>query len=58
MTACVDCKEPTPDKDLDGDDRCPVCAALCSLRLTLERRGIIHRELWDIPNQQLPPTDR
>jgi hypothetical protein len=56
--ACAKCGSIEPVASLNADDLCGVCAALASLRDTLEKRGIIHPTLFDRSKSQLPPSDR
>lgn len=46
---CALCGDPTPEVVLDADDRCPLCAAIDNLRVTMERKGTRHPELFDRP---------
>lgn len=63
MLNCVACQVPNAANTLDADFLCPVCSALESLRLTMEKRGTRRRELWDRQHRRredhcLPPSDR
>lgn len=57
---CSQCGEPEVLSKLNADFECQVCAALMSLKATLERMGRIHRELplEEPAHSQLPPSDR
>lgn len=43
---------------LNADLECEICAALMSLKATMERKGLIHPDLFDHKNAALPPGDR
>jgi hypothetical protein len=59
MTDCPKCGSRVPEKELTADDECGLCAALRSLRNTLEKRGLLHPELFERANNSvLPPSDR
>ena len=62
MLNCVACQVPNEASTMTADFLCPICAALESLRVTMEKSGSRRRELWDRrqnqANSSLPPTDR
>ena len=55
---CAKCGDvvPVEELELSPDDFCAICAAIDSLTATLERRGILHPQLFK--DNQLPPSDR
>ena len=57
MSVCSKCGDPTPLAELSADDWCPLCESLARLRDTLEKKGIVHPQLFD-RNRQLPRGDR
>jgi hypothetical protein len=59
ITPCPMCGNPVPESELSADDECEVCAALRRLRITLEKRGLLHPNLFERANNSvLPPSDR
>ena len=62
MLNCVACQVPNEASMMNADFLCPICAALESLRVTMEKSGSRRRELWDRrqsqANSSLPPSDR
>lgn len=58
MGKCAKCGDATPTAELNADEWCGLCAAIDRLRGTLEKRGIIHPQLFPEGNRELPPGDR
>jgi len=66
QTKCQTCGFPTPTIELaQWDGECQTCAALGSLYRTLEKRGLVHRDLFQKqPGEErpgdsvLPASDR
>lgn len=55
---CSKCGEMVPAIETNADDECEICAALASLRATLEKRGLMHADLFEQGRSSLPAGDR
>lgn len=59
MSRCPTCGNEVPAAEINADDRCKVCDALASLRISMEKSGAIHPNLFERQdNRCLPPGDR
>ncbi len=47
MKPCRTCQVATPEKELDQDGDCEVCAALLKLKRTMQSTGRMHPSLFD-----------
>ena len=56
MGTCARCGEPCALADLSPEDECGVCLAIRNLRITMEKRGTLHPDLFE--DKRLPPSDR
>ena len=55
LGTCATCGDQTALADLSPEDECGLCSAIRNLRVTMEKRGTLHPDLF---NRQLPPGDR
>lgn len=56
MSLCLTCGDETPLADLSPENECGLCVAIRRLRVTMEKSGRMHPQLFG--NQALPPDDR